>query len=1197
MISLLNAAVASQGTGQVSKIDGLLGPVVNYPHGQYAYNQFPIPVETPTSITFGVIFRMNTSIGTANRLLDNNGQSTASADLGFNATPQLGIGISPSSYFFGPQLTAGGWYFCAASYKQVGGQGVVNDVIVDLKTGAIVDLGSVTGSNVAPGATTNGGLSIGGVASFADSSSSQIAAAMYSVNSFLTVAQLAEWARNPWDFWYPQTAQAVMAAGLSGSSIIVHSGAGEADGSASVSGTGYSTTGGHGTGNADGTSSVSGGGAALGKGAGEADGQASVSGGGGSTSGAGHADGQAAVSGASRTVRASGGAADGTSSVSGVGRSAAHSTGHADGQASVAGTTAGPSAGEADGQASVSGGGAATVGAAGHADGQASVHGSPATAGPFFFAWADPSETTFGPQHQRVDTPILRFKREWKESQCAILEIEIPNPFTGLLASGRQQWAWFSYRKLDTTVVPLFFGRLVSIPADMESETVTLHFTAQPLDMLNQKRAIASTLMVRPYYDPVWVREERRLDPDEVLEGYSAAWHVDPVSLTVTTSDYITGEAGTVTLSTSDVLYDNFKTAIGKPPLKSVYVNSTVNWVQYAVGTIDMGGQVFNAISGAGLLSSWPKAGTDIGSGWSVKHAQAFDTKPAMTSVSYAWNFENKEETHHFDDVMNWNSNLSASSPGGYFSIGPGGLGRSPGAILEVTTDEKSVAVEGDEDKGIAASGSYTITKQAFYGWSVKTMLVLNYEAKRQRTENVRFILGTDLQPVFTDPGGTAANFSQDSEEIHLEGNVGIEGPYGNFRGEWAPNTQYYLYDLFTTGNGAYGWQVLRDHMSLPFFDQIGTAGAWQAWTFFDAGINFYGGGGVYYKVVISGNTGGSFNPYNPFMGQIQYVRIADPHDGPRLYVNVPNFRGNWVAGGEILVAGDMVYAPNGNMYRVALGHRTAATFDQFASDPTTGQLWYSLMLNPAPIGDLSRRSYFPQDRGHWSIENLLCRARAHIVQRSRPFEVSFDCQFEKALGITLRNTVNVTDHRLRTSGGSATGKVVESVLSGDGDRGTLIGNIKIACAVGNGGSPSSVTGTPEYCTNYVVGYQAYTGSTAILVTSDVGYSAPLDGVVDDGLIFPLTKDAAVVGNSFVTFSTAPNGITIGGNHGNFVDGVLTLASKAQDVIAQFQQMVAQTQSVYTLALLPVQNGPFAAEYDINVTPLSIPKQADLAIT
>ena len=986
-------------------------------------------------------------------------------------------------------------------------------------------------------------------------------------------------------------------ASVSGGGRGSRSGAGEADGQASVSGSGYSTTGGHGTGNADGAASVSGGGAALGKGAGEADGQASVSGGGGATSGAGHADGQATVSGASRTIRAAGGAADGTASVAGVGRSAAHATGHADGQASVSGATAGPSAGEADGQASVSGGGASLAGAAGHADGQASVHGSSNTAGPFFFAWADPTETTFGPQHQRVDTPILRFRREWKESQCAILEIEIPNPFAGLLASGRQQWAWFSYRKLDTTVVPLFFGRLVSIPADMEAETVTLRFTALPLDMLNQKRAIASTLMVRPYYDPVWVREERRLDPDEVLEGYSAAWHVDPVTLTVTTSDYITGEAGTVTLSTSDVLYDNFKTAIGKPPLKSVYVNSTVNWVQYAVGTIDMGGQAFSSISGAGLLGAWPKAGADIGSGWSVKHSQAFDTKPAMTSNSYAWNFKNIEETHQFGDTLSWNSNLSVSSPGGRITLGPGGvLGKSPGAIIEVTTDEKIEAVEGDEDKGIAASGSYSVTRQAFYGWDVKTMLVLNYEAKRNRTENVRFILGADLQPVFTDPGGTAANFAQDSEEIHLEGDVGVEGPYGTFRGEWQPNTQYYLYDLFTSENGTYGWQVLRDHVSLPFFDQIGTAGAWQPWTFFDAGINFYIGG--YYKVVISGNTGGTFTPYNGFMGQLQYVQIADPHDGPRLYANVPNFRGDWRANGEILVAGDMTYAPDGNMYRAAIGHRTAATFNQFESDPETGQLYYSLMLNPAPIGDLSRRSYFPQtERGHWSLENLIMRARAHIRQRARPFEVSFDCQFEKAIGITLRNTVNVTDHRLRTSGGSATGKVVESVLSGDGDRGTLIGNIKIACAVGNGGSPSSVTGTPVYCTNYVVGYQQYTGRTDALGLGDVGYSAPLDGVVDDGLIFPLTRSSAVAGSSFIIFSTAPSGFKIGGGGGAFVDGVLTLASKAQEVIAQFQEMVSHTQSAYSLALLPVQNGPFAAEYDIKVTPLYIPQQVNLAIT
>jgi hypothetical protein len=54
-------------------------------------------------------------------------------------------------------------------------------------------------------------------------------------------------------------------------------------------------------------------------------------------------------------------------------------------------------------------------------------------------------------------------------------------------------------------------------------------------------------------------------------------------------------------------------------------------------------------------------------------------------------------------------------------------------------------------------------------------------------------------------------------------------------------------------------------------------------------------------------------------------------------------------------------------------------------------------------------------------------------------------------------------------------------------------------------------------------------------------------------------------------------------------------ANAAQALVNRIQQAISQTATWYTLVLKPVQNGPFAAEFDITVSNLELPKQIDLA--
>jgi hypothetical protein len=59
---------------------------------------------------------------------------------------------------------------------------------------------------------------------------------------------------------------------------------------------------------------------------------------------------------------------------------------------------------------------------------------------------------------------------------------------------------------------------------------------------------------------------------------------------------------------------------------------------------------------------------------------------------------------------------------------------------------------------------------------------------------------------------------------------------------------------------------------------------------------------------------------------------------------------------------------------------------------------------------------------------------------------------------------------------------------------------------------------------------------------------------------------------------------------------IISDISKNAARVAAFQQQIAQATTFYTLTLKPVQNGPFAAEYDLVVGNLQLPKQVDLSL-
>ncbi len=340
----------------------------------------------------------------------------------------------------------------------------------------------------------------------------------------------------------------------------------------------------------------------------------------------------------------------------------------------------------------------------------------------FQFAWVEPAETTFGPEHAREDEEVFAFALEHTEGDFATLTLDIENPRRRLL-DGTDIWMW-----LAEDGVPLFFGRLVAVPEQMASETVRLGFLACPADFDARKRALAETLKTAPFWDPVWLLDERLDDPDAVLEARTVLWHIDRVSHAVTLSDIIEGEDGTVACGQDDVEYASLDVRYGAPPVRRVRVDAEISWDQQARGSMDISGELVAAFraagsTGTGLISSftgqgleedWPAAGQTLDGGWSIGTA-------TLQRADGVW--------------------------------------RTPRFVDVVTVGSDDMVSFGTAGSRAAAVTTSPVTAR-FYLREFAPVFTLAYEVARQRIERVGFTLAGDVQRVCSEPG--------DEEEIVL---------------------------------------------------------------------------------------------------------------------------------------------------------------------------------------------------------------------------------------------------------------------------------------------------------------------------------------------------------------------------------------------------------------------------------------------
>ena len=365
-------------------------------------------------------------------------------------------------------------------------------------------------------------------------------------------------------------------------------------------------------------------------------------------------------------------------------------------------------------------------------------------------------------QHLREDEQVLAIDISQSEGDFATCSLDVKNPRIGLLAPTRQLWAWLSWDS-GAGIVPLFHGRLVGVPADLENEAVRLQLLARPEDYQQQKLALAASMQVAPYWDPVWIIEHAN-DPDTVLEARTMLWHIDRTSLALTASDVVDGEDGTVDIGEGDHLYESLTVSYTGAPLRRLNVTATVTWVQSAVGDIDLTTQIWQAFAavgstfqypivcsftGDGLQSAWPAARTNIGGGWSVGDDAAVETATWVKSGRYAVRYIDKspEAKPQQDKTVSTNAVVNAS-----------GL---------ASTDPKSFVTYGATQIPTAASvlAGYKAYDVLFDLYAFAFNFPVHYEAARDRSEVLSFSLEADVQSILSEAGSAEAqalSFSSD---------------------------------------------------------------------------------------------------------------------------------------------------------------------------------------------------------------------------------------------------------------------------------------------------------------------------------------------------------------------------------------------------------------------------------------------------
>lgn len=374
--------------------------------------------------------------------------------------------------------------------------------------------------------------------------------------------------------------------------------------------------------------------------------------------------------------------------------------------------------------------------------------------GQFYIAYVDPADTTFLPAYIREDVQVASFSIAQKEGDWAIFTMVIKNPLEGLLSPARKRHLWVSWHG-PSGVVPLLFGRVVGVPADINKMRTVITVRARPDNYETLKAALADTLRVEPYWDPVWISPDLLEDSDFVLQARTQRYHCDRVTHALTVSDLLVGEDGTLEFDATDgVVADSVNITYAGAGKSRAHVRAEINYTQRALGTLDISKELVAAFGAVGtthpgmvssyswehLYDSWPLPGDDIGGGW-----KWFDSNIELGNNRFISDADIAVNT-----IEVW-----AQS---YF----GAIGEEFGFGFPQIEEQVGI----DISLGV-----------------MKPTMIAQFSAERSRVEIVEFDVVADIQPVLTEAGDDAPiDISLSSNDVGEPIDPGDESPIGDPR-------------------------------------------------------------------------------------------------------------------------------------------------------------------------------------------------------------------------------------------------------------------------------------------------------------------------------------------------------------------------------------------------------------------------------
>jgi hypothetical protein len=378
--------------------------------------------------------------------------------------------------------------------------------------------------------------------------------------------------------------------------------------------------------------------------------------------------------------------------------------------------------------------------------------------------------------HLRYDLSVYSIEVTHGEGEFPGAVIEVRNPREGLLNPGRQLWCWVSWDS-GSGIIPIYHGRLVGAPNFSVGEGIKLEFTSRPEDYDVQKQLLAASLRSGPTWDNVWIAD-RADDPDTVLEARPERFHIDRLTLEVTTSNINSGEDGTIEVSEAQHTYHDMSWSYSQIPKRRINVGATVTWDQVGIGDVDITWDLWQAfdsagsagayptistLTGDGLRGSWPAPGTSAGGGWSVGNLTTIVTADWHNTGRYAVRYVDRSGEANAQQDMLSTTPTTLGSPGG---TNPTVLGPPTSTTLGSAQGSNATSFGTHTTTTRGAIRTPSEAAQFNAGWKTYDVLfdlslfainfVMHYEAVRRRSETVTFSLEADVQAVKSEPGSAA---------------------------------------------------------------------------------------------------------------------------------------------------------------------------------------------------------------------------------------------------------------------------------------------------------------------------------------------------------------------------------------------------------------------------------------------------------